>query len=89
MPNELKPCPYCGGKAIVNPFICRIEELPKPIPLFGRWSLIKMRYREIPCLYTVDCDNLCDGFLEGVIHIVNDTKEGAIKAWNEVADNDR
>lgn len=81
---ELKACPYCKGKAVVRPFIFQIAELPEPIKLFGRWSLIKMRYREIPCKFEVECDDLCDGFLECEFFAVGDTKEEAIKQWNMV-----
>lgn len=81
--SELKPCPYCGGKATVHPFIYRLLELPKPIPLFGRWSLIKMRHREIPVNYTAECADFCDGFCEGDIFAVGETKEAAIEKWNE------
>ena len=79
---ELKPCPYCGGKAVVRPFIYQVTELPEPIKLFGRWSLIKMRYREIPCRYNVECDDLCDGFLESEILCPAETKDMAIEEWN-------
>lgn len=85
---ELKPCPYCGGKVNVNPFILRIEELPKPIKLFGRWSLIKMRYREIPCNYVAECDDFCDGFMDGAIFAVGETKQEAADVWNRMVDSD-
>ena len=81
---ELKNCPYCGGKAIVKPFIYQVAELPEPIKLFGRWSLIKMRYREIPCRYCVECDDLCDGFLESEFLAPAETREEAAEKWNEV-----
>lgn len=81
--TELKVCPYCGGKAVVHPFIYQIAELPEPIKLFGKWSLIKMRYREIPCKYEVECANLCDGFLECEVFAVGETKEEAAEKWNE------
>ena len=79
---KLKPCPHCGGTVSVHPFIYRIAELPKPIKLFGRWSLIKMRYREIPCKYTVECDDYCDGFCEDSFVAFGETKQEAIEVWN-------
>ncbi len=81
---ELEKCPYCGGEAVVRPFIYQIAELPEPIKLFGRWSLIKMRYREIPCRYYAECDDLCDGFLEGEIMAPAETREEAAEKWNAV-----
>lgn len=84
---ELKNCPYCGGKAVVHPFIYQVAEMPKPIKLFGRWSLIKMRYREIPCNYEVECADFCDGFAEDGVFAVGATKEEAAEKWNkEVGD---
>ena len=80
--EELKPCPFCGGEAGANPFIYQVVELPKPIKLFGRWSLLKMRYREIPINYSVECADFCDGFCESDIIAVGATKEEAIEAWN-------
>ena len=79
---ELKACPFCGGKMIVSPFIYKVLELPKPIKLFGRWSIIKQRYRELPINYTVDCDDFCDGWCNSKIFIVEETEEKAIEAWN-------
>lgn len=84
--NELKPCPFCGGKASVNPFIFRLEELPKPIKLFGRWSLIKMRYREIPVRYYAECDDFCDGFAESDLITPSETREEAAEVWNRRAE---
>lgn len=77
-------CPYCGGKTKVSPFICQVAELPKPIKLFGKWSLIKMRYREIPVKYTVDCVKYCDGFLESQDFSIGDTAKEAIEKWNDI-----
>lgn len=89
MPNELKPCPFCGGKAVATPFIYRLIELPKPIKLFGRWSLIKMRYREIPTSYTVECDDFCDGFMNSDhnLFVVGSTEKEAVDEWNRRSDN--
>lgn len=79
---ELGKCPYCGGELKVEPFIYRLEELPKPIKLFGRWSLIKMRYREIPTGYTVECADFCDGFADSCLYAVGLSKGEAIAEWN-------
>lgn len=84
---ELKPCPYCGSKMEVYPFIYKVVELPQPIKLFGRWSLIKMRYREIPVRYNVECSEYCDGFCDFGDVYFGDTAEEAIEAWNRRADN--
>lgn len=81
--DKLKSCPYCGGKTVVRPFIYQITELPEPIKLFGKWSLIKMRYREIPCRYCVECVDLCDGFLESEVLVPAETRAKAIEEWNE------
>ena len=89
MTDKLKPCPFCGGKMVATPFICKVAELPKPIRLFGKWSLIKMQYREIPCNYVVECDDYCDGWFTSDIHIIEDTKAKAIENWNRRSDNDR
>ena len=86
MANELKPCPFCGGKVSAIPFIYKLAELPKPVKLFGGWSLIKMRYREIPCKYVAECDDYCDGFLTDSFVAFGDTKQEAIEAWNRRAD---
>ncbi len=86
METELKPCPFCGGKAVAHPFIYQITELPKPIKLFGRWSLIKMRYREIPMRFTVECQEYCDGFCDDAEIVLEDSKEEAIEAWNRRAE---
>jgi len=81
--QEILNCKHCGGKAEIHPFICRIAELPQPIKLFGRWSLIKMRYREIPINYTVECVDYCDGFCNSQDVAIGDTEEEAIAAWNK------
>ena len=81
--TELKKCPWCGAKAIVYPFVSQIAELPKPIKLFGRWSLIKMRYKEIPVNYSAECSEFCDGFAEECDLCVGATQEEAIKNWND------
>ena len=82
----LKPCPFCGGKAVAHPFLCQIAELPKPIKLFGRWSLIKMRYREIPVSYEVECANFCDGFAENGVLAIGKTQKEAVEEWNRRAE---
>ena len=84
---EMELCPYCGGKATVHPFVYRVVELPKPIPLFGRWSLIKMRYKEIPCSYTAECADFCDGFCDGDLFAVGETPESAVETWNNQVKN--
>lgn len=84
---ELKPCPFCGGKMKVSPYINRIIELPKPIKLFGRWSLTEMRYREIPVKYYVECAKFCEGFCDSYKVYFGDTAEEAIEAWNGRAGN--
>lgn len=83
--NELKKCPWCGCNAVVYPFMSRIAELPKPIKLFGRWSLIKMRYKEIPVLYSAECSEFCEGFAEFGGLYDGITKEEAIEKWNNNA----
>lgn len=80
---NIRPCKYCGGKATVSPFIYKLAELPKPIKLFGRWSLIKMRYREIPIKYEVCCEEYCDGFSESDDFACGNTREEAIELWNK------
>lgn len=85
MMSELKKCPWCGGKAEVHPFIFKIAELPEPIKLFGRWSLIKMKYKEIPVKYNVECAAWCDGFAEFGDVYIESTKEAAINEWNKKA----
>lgn len=84
---ELKKCPWCGAEAVVYPFISRIAELPKPIKLFGRWSLIKMRYKEIPVTYSAECSEFCEGFAEFGDLYGAPTKEEAIQKWNNCAKN--
>lgn len=83
--NELKKCPWCGCDAIVYPVICNIKELPKPIKLFGSWSLIKMRYKEIPVIYSAECSEFCDGYAEFGAEYVGKTIEEAIEKWNDNA----
>ena len=83
--NELKKCPWCGYDAVVYPFISKIAELPKPIKLFGRWSLIKMRYKEIPVNFTAECSEFCEGFAEFGSFYGGTTKEEAIAKWNNDA----
>ena len=80
--KELEKCPYCNGKAVLHSFIYKVVELPEPIPLFGRWSLLKMRHREIPVNYIAECEDFCDGFCETDIFAVGGTKEEAIEKWN-------
>lgn len=83
--NELKKCPWCGCAARVYPFIANIKELPQPIKLFGRWSLIKMRYKEIPVVFSAECSEFCDGYAEFGAAYIGHTKEEAIEKWNNCA----
>ena len=84
---KLKPCPFCGGEAEVSAFVYKIKELPKPIKLFGKWSLIKMRYREIPTRYIVDCKKFCNGFANSSLIAMGTTEEEAIEQWNRSVEN--
>lgn len=83
--NEIKNCPWCGSEAIVYPFISRIQEVPKPIKLFGRWSLIKMSYKDIPKIYEVECSKFCDGYAEFGDLYAGKTIEEAVEKWNTEA----
>lgn len=82
--KELK-CPYCNSKAKIIPFICQITELPKPIKLFRGFSIIKMRYRELPVKYTVECSAYCEGFSDSELFVAEDTREKAEAEWEKQA----
>ena len=82
--KQIESCPFCGAKVKIEPFVCRIAELPKPFRLFGKWSLIKMRYREIPLDYSAECSKFCNGFAESQIFIIGKTKAETQKLWNEM-----
>ena len=82
---ELKPCPWCKGKATVNVFISQVAQLPEPKKLFGRWSLIKMRYKELPLSYSAECAEFCDGYADYCGACFGKTPEEAAAAWNVMA----
>ena len=85
---EPKRCPWCGMRPITEPFMHRVVEVPRPIKLFGRWSLIKMKYKEIPVKYTTECSEWCDGFSDYASGYFGDTPEESLAQWNERVEGD-
>ena len=82
---KIHKCPYCGGKAKVSPFISHIKTI-KPIKLFGKWTLIKERYREVPAFYIVECSKFCDGFADAEDFYIGTTVTNAVRKWNKMCD---
>lgn len=77
-------CPWCESDAKVHTFISKIVELPTPKRLFGKWSLLKMRYKDIPIQYCVECSAFCEGFAKFSDVCCGNTIEEATIAWNEM-----
>ena len=82
---EAKLCPWCGAKATTHSFISRIAELPEPKKLFGRWSIIKMRYKDIPLTFSTECSAYCEGFCEYADLYTGSTPDEAVEDWNRRA----
>lgn len=77
--SELKPCPKCGAKAYI------LQDVVNGFS-FG-WSAGCPRYSIGDGIHGID--SLEDHEVKGYAVRCCATKEGAIKAWNRRADNER
>lgn len=70
--NELKPCPFCGGKAVIRKYDELVGHGMVDTYYFAKCKSCKMRGRKF-------------GILEA--HTVDDRIKKAINAWNRRAEN--
>lgn len=87
MKVKIKECPFCHNKPNVYPFIAQLDKSYEPKFLFKHWYLLKCHTKEIPVLWTVECSEWCDDWMneynkkENII--ATKTKEEAIAKWNK------
>ena len=84
--NDLKPCPFCGGK--VSLVLCDDEgnlhdEAYREHPYSGLGFMLHHAHEENPECPIASYE--CDGGILGGVHIY-DTEEQAIEAWNRRAE---
>lgn len=84
--DELKPCPFCGGK--VSLVLCDDEgnlhdEAYREHPYSGLGFMIHHAHEENPECPIASYE--CDGGILGGVHIY-DTEEQAAEAWNRRAE---
>lgn len=87
MKVKIKECPFCHNKPNVYPFIAQLDKSYEPKFLFKHWYLLKCHTKEIPVLWTVECSEWCDDWMNEYNKkaniIATETKEEAIVKWNK------
>ena len=96
--KNIKECQFCHNKPNVYPFFYKIQENYEPKFMLKDWYILKCHTKEIPVLWTVECSELCDDWMNEYNKnkkaniIATETKEEAIEKWNkwteEVKNND-
>lgn len=83
---KVNRCPFCNSKSHIYPFIAKYETIYEPKHLFKQYYFLKAHTKEIPIYWTVECSNYCDEWIEQYNKkdsiIAKETKEDAIKEWN-------
>ncbi len=88
MMDDLKSCPFCGGK--VSLVLCDDEgnlhgEAYRERPYSGVGFMLRHTHEENPSCPIASYE--CDGGILGGVYIY-DTEERAAEAWNRRAEND-
>ena len=87
MKEKPKECPFCHKQPNIYPFISKLHENYEPKLIFKNWYILKCHIKEIPILWTAECSELCDNWMNEYSKceeiIATKTKEEAVEKWNK------
>lgn len=78
MKNELKPCPFCGGKAVF-----KTAEIKTGIEMIH--LIFKIKCQKCESSQTREFHNIFQLDKSGEVKILRDDRKEAVAAWNQRA----